>query len=413
MTEQTSAEAAADPFFCVVNDGQWNACVGIQGSAENYVDGYIEAALELVTAVIEKRMVASRDTLAMPILYNCRHGLELALKFAIDRLHDMKAVANLHPVNHDILSHWRHLHDAGIGDTRLKKLIVALEPFVKSLAAIDEDGQELRYALNREGQKSLSGIAVVNLPLIRQSIEQMSGILHQLKERVHEMEEERTTGSHTKECSRADLEKIASILGNHATWRDPNFNEKKASIRKIFGLSSRKLSAAIDAIRKSRPLASRVGLETDLKHLSDEKAVGVLEGWVKAHAKQACDFDNLGTDYFRRDWDKFQAHTQQTHELDKAVLQLLNVEELSDLKVLFYIGRDRALGEHYDDYLAGTIAEHLGNKPLLNAVNDLMSKTNLLDAVVEGARAVGRPSLAAKLRALRAEVDAVAERPEE
>ena len=50
-------------------------------------DGYIEAALELASAVLDKKLVASRDTLAMPILYNGRHALELSLKFAINRLH--------------------------------------------------------------------------------------------------------------------------------------------------------------------------------------------------------------------------------------------------------------------------------------------------------------------------------------
>lgn len=401
MTDQTSTEAAVDPFFHVVHDGQWNACVGIQGSAENYVDGYIEAAQELVTAVIEKRLIASRDTLAMPILYNCRHGLELALKFVIDRLHGMGAVAELHPVNHDILSHLRHLRDAGVGDVRFVKLLTELEPFVTSLAAIDDDGQELRYARNREGQRSLSGIAVINLPQIRQSIERMSGILLELKARVHDMEEERATGSHTKECSRADLEEIASMIGDHATWRDQNFNARKACIQERFGLSSRKFSAAIKAIRKSRPLASLVGLETELKHLSDEKAVAVLKGWTEAHPKQGDDSDGLGTDYFLRDWGKFQAHAQQAHELDEAVLRLLNVEEFSDLQTLFYIGRDRVHGEHYEDNLARTIKGHRADKSLSDAVHHLMSKTNLLDAIVEGARAVGRPSLAAKLRALR------------
>ncbi len=67
MTESVFA-SAIDPFFEIFHDGQWNACVGIQGNEQNYIDGYIEAALELASAVLDKRLVASRDTLAMPIL---------------------------------------------------------------------------------------------------------------------------------------------------------------------------------------------------------------------------------------------------------------------------------------------------------------------------------------------------------
>jgi len=65
-----------------VNNPTWNACIGKQGHEENYLDGYIEAAIELAGAVLDKNMFEKRDTLVLPILYNARHALELALKFA-------------------------------------------------------------------------------------------------------------------------------------------------------------------------------------------------------------------------------------------------------------------------------------------------------------------------------------------
>src|SRR5690242_9521016 len=77
---------AHDPFFKQMIDADWNACIGRQGDEENYLDGYIEAAMELAEAVIEKKMFEKRDTLVLPILYNARHAVELALKFATDRL---------------------------------------------------------------------------------------------------------------------------------------------------------------------------------------------------------------------------------------------------------------------------------------------------------------------------------------
>ncbi|WP_218014944.1 hypothetical protein, partial [Teichococcus rhizosphaerae] len=129
--------------------------------------------------------------------------------------------------------------------------------------------------------------------------------------------------------------------------------------------------------------------------------VAVMERWAQAHPEQARDPDDIGTDYFDRDWSKFHAHAQEARELDETALRLLTVEELADLEVLFYIGRDRVHGEHYEEDLGRTLAEHRAKASLGSAVHHLMSKTNLLDAVVDGARAVGRPSLAAKLRALR------------
>lgn len=400
-----STSNAIDPFFEEIHDGEWNACVGTQGDAENYIDGYIEAALELAAAVLDKRLYVSRDTLVMPILYNCRHGLELSLKFAIDRLHKTGMLTAVHPANHDIESHWKHLQSKAVGsvnalgDSTLRRLVSDLEPYVKSLAAIDDDGQELRYAQNRDGQASLSDKAIVNLRHVRQSIQKLSELLRSLKLRVLEIEEERHTGTHTANCSRKDLAEIARILGDTSTWKDEAFVEKKGLVRTQFGLSSGKFSDAIDAIRKSRPLAALVGVETSLKHLSDEKAVDVLKLWVEANPLKEHS-DDLGLDYFERDWEKYKEWADRTKCLDEAALEMLSVEEFADLETLYYLGRDRVYGEHYEHLLNRAISS-FGRGVTRGNVHHLMTKANLLNAVADGVERAGRPSLAKKLRELR------------
>ncbi len=393
---------AVDPFFEVIHDGQWNACVGIQGDEQNYIDGYIEAALELVTAVMEKELIGSRDTLAMPILFSGRHALELSMKFAIRRLHRMGVVPKLERVDHDIQSHWTHLRDAKVGDAMLRRLIDELEPFVRSLAKIDDDGQELRYAKNRDGEKSLGGIAVVNLPHIRASLETMSGILATMKNRVVDIEQERLTGTHTRDCSRRDLCEIANMLGAHATWTEDSFLERKEAVRKKFGLSSGRFSDAVDKIRGSRELAALVGIETPLIYLSDEKALLALGLWTKAHPVRERKAGDLGIDYFNRDFEEFEEHRRVAWELDEAILNTLTVEEFSDLEVLFYFGRNPEFGEHYETMLTETVAAHRAAGSRWEGVHHIMSKTSLLDSVVKGSSAAGRPTLASKLRSLRA-----------
>lgn len=398
--------ATPDPFFETIYDSQWNACVGIQGNEQNYVDGYIEAALELASAVLDKRLIASRDTLAMPILYNGRHALELSLKFAINRLHDMGAIAARHAPDHDIHSHWTHLHDAGLGDVALRGLIAELEPFVMSLAKIDDDGQELRYATNQAGKKSLDQLAVVNLPHIRRSLQAMSGVLTRLKHRIFDLADERGTGTHTKDCSREDLQVIADMLGDHATWVEDSFNDKKAAVREKFGLSSGKFSDAVTRIRRSRPLATLVGCETPLTYLTDEKAVFALRRWAETYSPPVHDPDDLGTDYFERDCEKIREHRRATTDLIDAVIAELTDEEVADIEVLFYIGRDREFGEHYDAMLASTVTAHRLAKSRWEGVHHLMTKTSLLENVILGAAAAGRPSLAVQLRAIRPEAAA-------
>lgn len=395
------ANLPTDPFFETIHDSQWNACVGIQGNEQNYVDGYIEAALELAAAVLDKKLVASRDTLAMPILYNGRHAVELSLKFAINFLHGIGAIASRHVPNHDILSHWTHLRDAGLGDAALRSLVAELEPYVVSLSRIDGDGQELRYPATQNGTKSLDRIAVVNLPHIRQSLQAMADILTRLKYRMFELADERLTGTHTKGCSRRDLQVIASVLGDHATWVEDSFDEKKAAIREKYGLSSRKFSDAVKQIRGSRPLATLVGLETPLTYLSDEKAVFALEQWAKAFPPAKPDPDDLGTSYLERGWAQISEHRQAMQTLVEAILTHLSDEEFADLEVLFYIGRGGELGEHYDAMLLNAVAEHKLAKSRWQGVHHIMTKSNLLDSVIRGAAAAGRPSLATQLRTIR------------
>ena len=103
-----------DPFFRVPADSDWNACIGKQGTEENYLDGYIEAAMELVTTVIEKKMLGKRDTVVLPILYNARHAIELILKFAINRLAAIGVVSSPGRQDHNIKNYLELLERADL-----------------------------------------------------------------------------------------------------------------------------------------------------------------------------------------------------------------------------------------------------------------------------------------------------------
>ena len=399
MTDPAKPEPV-DPFFEVIPDGLWNACIGVQGSEEAYVDGYLEAARELVAAVIDKKMFGSRDSLAMPILYNCRHAIELSLKFAINRLHEVGMIGERHKADHDIRSQWQHLRDANVGDGRIVELAAQLEPFVISLAAVDDDGQELRYARNRAGDKSLGGFAVVNLPHIRTSIAALEATLGQLKNRVLELEQERLTGAHTGECSREDLKQVAVMVGPHSRWGEAEFSERRDKVMETFGLGRRKFSLALNTIRKSRPLATLVGIETPLRHLSDDKAVQALSAWAAAHPVRDRAADRR-VSFFPRDTAAIAAHQLARRDLNAQITALLTSDELADLETVYYLGRNREDGEHYDANLNHTMRAYAASQRPMGRLDDIFSKTNLLDAFVDGAEAAGRPSLAVKVRAIR------------
>jgi hypothetical protein len=385
-----------DPFFTVIYDGNWNACVGQQGDEQYYVDGYIEAATLMVSVVIDQEMMSSRDTLIMPILYNARHGMELAFKFFIKELHSAGVISNKHAMNHNIYSHWSLLNDENIGDSLIRKLLLDLEPYVQSLHNIDEDGQELRYAEDIGGQKSLDGISVVNLKLVRGSLENMARLIKEMKKRVFGFVEEIKTGSYTTECSRSDLRIIAQTLGDHATWQDDAFLHKKEEVRHRFNLSGKKFSKAVEKIRSSRELAVLVGLESPLKFLSDDKAIYALGRWCHAkdrYKREVGAFNQISAESYNR----MRAHTDIVKELDGSIVESLTLDEIADLETLFYMGQPQEMGEYYENTVISTADRYRESDHARAMIHHIMAKTNLMEDVVRGCEIVGRPSLARQL----------------
>lgn len=401
MTAQKQPRTApADPFFRLLANSEWNACIGPQASDENYVDGYIEAAIELAAAVIDKRMHAKRDTLAMPILYNARHGVELALKYAINQLHGMGVLKATHPPDHDVLSHWTLLNDSALGDRALRGHIAALKSYVTSLSLIDDDGQELRYATRRDGQASLPDRPLANIAVIRDSLAALHKTLTSLKDRVHDLAQERDSGSFTAECSRRDLLEIAGMLPPKSAWTEAVFDEAKVAVRSRFNLSSRKFSHAVNIIKSCREMKLLIGLETNLLHLSDQNARLVVEQWCRRHP-QPPEPSDLGVVRFADiDWEAMREQDRIAAEVNAAIVAALTPEEIADLETVFYIGRDNPFCEHYQRLFESTRQKHRVTNNLTQEVNHLMEKTNFRKALAAGIGKLGRPALADELRAI-------------
>lgn len=399
VTDNSAADTA-DPFFALTDNSEWNACIGQQGTEENYVDGYMEAALELASAVVDKREHGKRDTLAMPILYNARHAVELALKFVIKQLRAAGAIVSTHPKNHDIKSHWQLIASAQLGDASLRGYISDLEPFVESLHSIDEDGQQLRYAETREGKKSLEDKALCNLEVIRASLQRLDKLLSALRYRTVDFAHERQTGTFTSKCSRLDLLSIAKMLPPRARWSEPEFDSAKALVLSRFEISSTQFSKAIDIIKNHREMGSLVGCEYELAHLTDVHAIFVIEEWSKVHPHRPAG-DDLGMDYFNRDLAEIIEYRERVSGVVRAVVANVSLEEIADLETIFYIGRERHFCEQYTQRLEAVLKKLKNGGNLAVEVHHLISKTNLLDEVSRGMEILGRRSLAAKLRALR------------
>lgn len=389
-------ENNSDPFFALTEkSSEWNACIGNQAQPESYIDGYMEAALELVNAVIEHKQHIKRDTLAMPILYNARHALELSLKYMHDAFLKEEIITTPHSKNHDIHSYWKLLSAAKLGDAELTQHIKNLEIYVVSLSNIDDDGQELRYATTRDGQKSLKDKALCNLVVIRESLLKLKKIIADSKYRLEVFIDERRTKTYTSDLSRKDLEAISKILPPFDGWTEDIFLKAKQEIKEAYGIGSTKFSDAVNLIKKHRTMASRLGKEFDLTHLTDDRIKLVVQEWEKLHPPT--NSDDLGTDFMAADFEALVGHMRKHEEAQKNILRLLSGDEIADLETVFYFGRDGVFCEFYEERLMRVKNKYKINKNRAEAVRHLMEKTNFLDGMVRGLIILGKPSLAKEM----------------
>lgn len=389
-----------DPFFTLLQDATWNACIGRQGDELHYLDGYIEAASELADAVIEKNMLLNRDTLVLPILYNARHAVELLLKFVTNQLVECGVLAHGHPANHDLQGHYELLIGANIGDERLREDLNLLEPFIASLTRIDDDGQELRYHLNREGDISLKGESRANIEVIRDSLKRLASIIDAIKHRTIDFVEERHGAAYTERCSRSDLVAITQMLPPLSEWTTDAFTTAKEAIKKRFGLSGRQFSDALNAIKASRQMRGMLGEETQLASLTDGKAIRVIEEWRKLHPRRDPNNEPVvinGADITVED-------LMQDMRDRKAVLTTLLNElgdnDVADLEALYYLGRDGYFPELFDARVAQVKRKQAALRDLTEQLRHLIDKTNLLRCLQIGAKRAGRLALAGQLDGL-------------
>ena len=390
-----------DPSFKRRYSTTWNACIGRQGHEENYLDGYIEAAIELAGAVIDKKMFGKRDTLVLPILHNARHAVELSLKFATDRLAAAGLVQPPERRNHNIKAYWDRLHDASLGDEKLSQTLKAMKPFIDSLSRIDRDGQELRYHLNNADDPSLLEYSLANLEVIRESLSELSEIISVLKYRTMSFLDEHETGTYTSRCSRHDLLVIAQAIPRREFWRNAIFDQQKTRVKAGFNLSNRQFSKALDVIQNNREMKAILGIETPLLHISDDEIVWVVEQWKRLHPPRDGDDNDLGIKLsddatFDAMMEDIAKHNEVIAEIEKRIAG----DKLAELEAIFYLGRDHIFPEYYERYVEKKKKEHAVANDPRGEIAHLMDKTNFLHCVQLSATKLGRLSLAKRLEHL-------------
>jgi hypothetical protein len=387
-----------DPFFSPGRDWNWNACIGEQGDEEYYVNGYIEAAKELVDAIFDKKFYDKRDTLVLPILYNVRHAIELALKMAIRELNEMSIIDSAPPKNHNILAHWNHLDSSNLGDGWLKKIVADIKPFVFSLAQIDEDGQEFRYHETRSGKRSLKTHSVVNLEIIRESLNLLYENLKSLRWRIYCLRGERKGGFFTSDLSRNDLVQIAGLLPERTRWNGPEFLISKREIMDEFGISNRKFSEALKIIQMNRETKGLLGIETDICYLSDVKARLLANKHLVLVPLRRENWRSRIVYGSEINLESIMQEREKERKIFQELLPKFSAQEIADVSVVFYMGQLGEVPEFYENLIESKLQTMRNRTDAESAFVHVFLKANFRRDFVSGLDRLGRISLARELR---------------
>jgi hypothetical protein len=156
----------------------------------------------------------------------------------------------------------------------------------------------------------------------------------------------------------------------------------------------------VNVIESNREMRCLIGLETNLAHLSDQNALFAVEQWARLHPVRTID-DRLGiVNFADLDRGKFLDYLRIEHEVNHNIQEVLTEEEIADLEVIYYTGRNNEFCEHYEKKIESTKKEHLTTGDLMKEVDHLMSKTNFQVALARGVSTLGRPDIADKLLAI-------------
>lgn len=136
-----------------------------------YVEGYRIAAEKLIENVLTTQ--TERDTLIYPIVFLYRHYIEIQLKEIIQTGSEYLGKKKKQVKGHILYPLWLEakniIDEIWIADTNNVN-INQTEEIIKAICAIDTKSDAFRYPIDIKGKQTLTGITVVNLRELKESI---------------------------------------------------------------------------------------------------------------------------------------------------------------------------------------------------------------------------------------------------
>lgn len=161
---------------------RYNACVGENGGPYDLVDygkGFFDGAQEIVLAVKDRN--GTVDLLVYPICFSFRHGIELYLKMLVQTASKFNESKRAYQKNHSIDGYWKMIvEEFEKLDSRIldKTEIAIAGDIIADFVQIDPTGQVFRYPEDLKGNTHLTGLKLINVEVLSESMK----VLHSLLE---------------------------------------------------------------------------------------------------------------------------------------------------------------------------------------------------------------------------------------
>ncbi|TCK96985.1 hypothetical protein B0G74_3686 [Paraburkholderia sp. BL9I2N2] len=402
-----------------------NACVGNNGSPGivDYAEGFANAANVLLEQVLEHRgLKHSTDTFVYPICFNMRHAIELYLKAAIGLMpallhHDIRLTDVDVDTSHNIGRLWDYIKEHATNiDRRYWDLITQLDRGIADFAEVDATGQVFRYPFDRDNQKHLTQLAIINLGVLWTNFKVLIERLKSLSRLGEQLVEEYRYKTYTSHLSRFDLICVAYRLPPRGDWPTAAFADAKDDIRARFKLSGKEFSKAVEIIEGNLEMAALIDKPQPFRHLTETQLQMFFDSWRDYHDldKMRRRFNGIPNDVDAaiKEAETFEAFDLRDILDDKRDVRMtawphlskeVTPEAFGELSAMFYFARDRLrYSEAFErqrefsirDFVAKRAA---GEDEFRHSVFHLLEKTSALEHVSNTLRFFGRLDIAASL----------------
>lgn len=389
------------------------ACVGNNGGTypETIRYGFRDAAYILFDGVVKNRKF-SEDELVYPIVYCCRHSIELSLKIAIENILQLQKYreekyknVNFHGELSDKIKKTLAHHSiedldgvlkeiiAVIGDSRLESGYLDISVLLQDYF-FDDKGDAFRYARSLDQTPILAnyGIYSIAITTLEEKFRMIMESFDYYLSDTYTIADEYSLGTFTKHLSRSDLEEIARELPQCDRWREPEFDDIRQRLHDKYNISGKELSEAISIIKEHLFFGSLIGKEHKIGGISDEE--------LKIYARYSVEMcklsENEGNEeenghFTQSSLEKIHNYCKKQNELSVG----LSIESISLLAAFSSFGKKyyKCYAERFNSLWDDFKPDSDTDKPgLLNSIQDI-------ELVLKGMERCGQTTYIRKIRA--------------